>query len=464
MSNIKSNLVFDFPDPSPHFDFEDVSPKSKSKLKGSRGFGKFKSHRASASNSGNNSPTSITPDKSTATTAASSFDESAFDEFDDEMFDFGLSKSKNKTTTPNKSSHPRGNHSPSARRSSPPQPNVSRSSPQLQPSPGSSTNYELTPSKPSFEFTDHKPLKLPSSQNNSPYASLHSRSPSTSNRSTSGYISEVSEFSFDRVTVNTTETPMTGMSSNVSWNFFDKDLMGSLAYSGENSGLNNGPSNGYTAAGGGNSPVVAGDKKELGFEPYTGDRNKRRHPNQSTTRTQIKINMDNIDLDHELPISGIVDSNQSVVSEISDMNDGDEDIMNEAVRMHLANGGDAAAGQGNDAYSRNKTPSPRMNNGQSQDFSKQSIVKDFRDYTIRKQQSEDQVKRDRGDAGGKNAKSGRKKQEKNVFEALLEMCSWYLCGLDTTAGTFVIALLLLFNYAITVQTNKLLVLSYHHLH
>ena len=105
-----------------------------------------------------------------------------------------------------------------------------------------------------------------------------------------------------------------------------------------------------------------------------------------------------------------------------------------------------------------------MNNGQSQDFSKQQIVKDFRDYTIRKQQSEDQVKRDRGEAGGKNAKSGRKKQEKNVFEALLGMCSWYLCGLDTTAGTFVIALLLLFNYAITVQTNKLLVLSNHHLH
>ena len=444
MSNIKSNLVFDFPDPSPHFDFEDVSPKSKSKLKGSRGFGKFKSHRsnkpsASASNSGNHSPTSVTPDKSTATTAASSFDESAFDEFDDEMFDFGLSKqSKNKTSTPNKSSHPRGNHSPSARRSSPPQPNVSRSSPQQQSSPGGSTNYELTPSKPSFEFTDHKPLKLPSS-NNSPYASFNNRSPSTSNRSTSGYISEVSEFSFDRVTVNTTETPMTGMSSNVSWNFFDKDLVGSLAYSGENSGLNNGPSTGYTAAGGGNSPVVVSDKKGLGFEPYTGDRNKRRHPNQSTSRTQIKINMDNIDLDNELPISGIVDSNQSVVSEISDMNDGDEDIMNEAVRMHLANGGDAAAGQGDDD-SRNKTPSPRMS---KEDKSKQSIMKDFRDYTIRKQQSEDQAKRYRGDAGGKSTKSDKKKQEKNVYGAFvgnicagLDFCSFYLCGADTTDGTF----------------------------
>jgi hypothetical protein len=102
MSNTKSKLVFDFPDLSPRFDFDDA-PKKVSKL-GKNRFGKLKAGAGrAASKSGGKASNSVintninsskskrpSPDKSTATTAsASSFDESAFDDFDDEVFDFG---------------------------------------------------------------------------------------------------------------------------------------------------------------------------------------------------------------------------------------------------------------------------------------------------------------------------------------------------------------------------------------
>lgn len=101
MSNTKSKLVFDFPDLSPGFDFDDA-PKKVSKL-GKNRFGKLKAGAGrAASKSGGKASNSVinttssskskrpSPDKSTATTAsASSFDESAFDDFDDEVFDFG---------------------------------------------------------------------------------------------------------------------------------------------------------------------------------------------------------------------------------------------------------------------------------------------------------------------------------------------------------------------------------------
>jgi hypothetical protein len=95
MSNTKSKLVFDFPDPSPRFDFDD-SPQKRAGAKLKSGRFKLRSSvgRASPKKAGNSNG-SPSPDKtnSTATTAsASSFDESAFDDFDDEVFDFGMKR------------------------------------------------------------------------------------------------------------------------------------------------------------------------------------------------------------------------------------------------------------------------------------------------------------------------------------------------------------------------------------
>ena len=105
MSNLKSKLFFNFPDPLPRFDSEEKTAsavKSCSKLNGGgggRGF-KFKQGGKTEAATGSNVnvnrgplQSSPSPDKSTATTAtASSLNESAFDDSDDEVFDFGRSR------------------------------------------------------------------------------------------------------------------------------------------------------------------------------------------------------------------------------------------------------------------------------------------------------------------------------------------------------------------------------------
>ena len=483
MSNIKSNLVFDFPDPSPRFDFEEPASAVKSRSKrigGGRGFkfkhgGKAKAATGSNANvTSSNKLSSPSPDKSTATTAsASSFDESAFDDSYDEVFDFGRSRQSSHTA----------NHAAAV----------------------------AVPSKPSFEFADspspsHRPLKLPSQSNSNSY-NLHRRISSA--HSNTGYISEVSEFSFDRVTVNTVETPMTGMSSNVSWNFFEetRDLVG-------------GP---MSAAANSNT----GNRDDLGFVPYTGSSSSKSKNNinirsllENTTnnhassspsaaqpaapaaqRHQIKINLDNISLSdrsNELPISGIVGSNQSVVSEISDVNmDQEEDNLNDAVKMHLQmedegqyrqqqhqqyhqqqtrrSGVDrnviyASNPKSNNTNSKHRTtPPPTTTTKQpitptslnySEDPSKAtattttspSIFQQIHHYKQQRRQYLLAKKREGAiivntgeNANGydihdeENDDDDNKEEEKNVFETIvgtvclgLGFCTWYLCGTDTT--------------------------------
>jgi hypothetical protein len=291
--------------------------------------------------------------------------------------------------------------------------------------------------------TPHKPLKLPSNPN--PYLNLHRRTHSA--HSNTGYISEVSEFSFDRVTVNTAETPMTGVSSNVSWNFFEetKDLISHAAKK--------------------DSP--------LGFVPYTGGTNDKSHGNgqehadardghpsvdNSTGRHLIKINMDNISLSdrsNELPISGIVDSNQSIISEISDVNM-DNDEINDAVRKHLhgKNGTPTTVTSKEAALDLTKkkaTPpsSPKhcntptsLNYSDDPSKSSPSILREFNAYKFKRMQYNQQQQQSNGASvkqNGNDAGNTAKEEDKNVLESILGniriglgFCTWYLCGTDTT--------------------------------
>ena len=360
MTNIKTGLVFDFPDATPRFEFSDstsafATSSSKKgggpKLKNSKGFGKFKSQIARGANAldATGSASRFSPDKSTATTASeSSFDESVFDDFDLQVFDFGKSK--------------RSDAKPAGRAASPARTATTQSPSLAANSAVSGTHYELSAGKSSFEATAIKPLKLPA--HNSPQH-IHKRTQSTHSNISTGYISEVSEFSFDRVTVNTNETPMTGASSNVSWNFFEetKDLL----KHDDNNGIfvpytGQGDDKQFTAVRHGSNHNQT-KNNTITIKSLLEDTNNT-HKNIQNNNSNNRISMDNISLSdqsNELPISGIVGSNQSIVSEISGDNIQDEEHLNDNVQMHIkeanttVNSKHVSDNQGNDSKTKSLT-------------------------------------------------------------------------------------------------------------
>ncbi|KAL3775174.1 hypothetical protein HJC23_005763 [Cyclotella cryptica] len=484
MTSMKSGLVFDFPDPTPRFEFSDAtSPFAASaskkggaaKLKNSKGFGKFKSQKARGGSLGKaldagGSASRSSPDKSTATTASeSSFDESVFDDFDLQVFDFGKSKRGDAKPATHDVKHAG-------------QPNGLAAS-----SFGSGTHYELSAGKSSFESTSLKPLKLP--VHNSPQH-LHKRTQSSHSNISTGYISEVSEFSFDRVTVNTNETPMTGASSNISWNFFEetKDLLRHddtngifVPYTGQDDDRQS-----ASVHHGGNHKQAKANSitiKSLLQDPNSNNHNnnnnnstpKHTHNNNNNHRharrnSNNRIDIDNISLSdqsHELPISGIVGSNQSIVSEISGDNIQDEQDLNDNVKMHLHQATNATVNNknlgengGNESKTKSLTPptacpkkgshSPSSHCG-GEHISKpsSSILQEFQDYKNKRiQQREIQIQgRQQKPPHDSNTRTNALENEGNetsnkresLFQSVmgnvcigLEFCSWYLCGTDTT--------------------------------
>jgi hypothetical protein len=312
-------------------------------------------------------------------------------------------------------------------------------------------------------------------------------------RTHSGYISEVSEFSFDRVTVNTIQTGLTGVSSNVSWNFFEeaKDLgMLNHAAGMDKHGLGFVPYTGNTYnhdgdIGGANSSNV---KKSLNIRSLLSDdaantnanasntASQNNHPfnnnnnNNDARHRQIKINMDQISLSdqsNELPISGIVSSsNQSIISEISDVNmmDNEEEKLDEVVKMLNEKENDdyrktppppTAAASSSSQIKTNTTPTslnysedPTSKQHQS---SPPSIFKQIEQYKIQRLQSRQQ-QREGGDGnnsrsskinnnknGSSNANNTENNSNNSMFETVMSnvwiglgFCTWYLCGTDTT--------------------------------
>ncbi|KAK1732749.1 hypothetical protein QTG54_016552 [Skeletonema marinoi] len=279
------SLVFDFPDPTPHFDFDNFSngggsagglsyssregttPASSStptttskKTSSKKSRALFKSRFMNKGNSNNNNsqqqqrPASPVPARSsqhipnngddsplnksmgdqsgtTATTASMSVGSSNF--------------SPNRLQYGNKHNHMIGRtassgspksfsaKTPTAAVAPPPTSNNGRESPRFEfslfddpsPSPKSGMRKSLLSNKPNpYSNLTNTNLSTNTTSNHQRNHSgdgnnLYTAYGLSSDRTAaSGYISEVSEFSFDRVTVTTERT---GMSSNVSWNFME---------------------------------------------------------------------------------------------------------------------------------------------------------------------------------------------------------------------------------------------------
>jgi len=340
-ANPNSNLVFDFPDPTLRFEFGDGPIKqgggggggSAPAKKGKR-FGKFGRGGKSGNCKGNgNIDNDFSPSKQsqksqgsssggTATTASmnSSLNSSL------DSGNFGENFFSRRSGSPLKSRNRGGDAA-----AGPSQRGVGGGSQALfdmAPSPPHQSSPKLTPIKNRNQksLTHHQTSSLSSSpsghssRGSSPGGGQHSGAPSSA--STSGYISEVSEFSFDRVTVTTNETGATNQSSNVSWNFLDDNVL--------------------DAIGGPGSPSRGDRGNNNTFVPYMSDSNvvssmgggspsRYRNNNTSTSRhrkdtsngTFSNVSLsDDEDMDN-IPFTGIVnDEAQSVISEISERTGG----------------------------------------------------------------------------------------------------------------------------------------------
>jgi len=240
-SNPNSNLVFDFPDPSPRFEFDDFGPNNIKNEKGSNtkrgGFGSKKKKFGKYSNRNNqevdddNSPSK----RSTGTASTSSsmsmsmnssldsnnFGESFFISSSSNNGGFGFDnndsplKLKARNNCGDFAAGPQQHHRQQQQRGG-----------------GGKKNHTTNASSatlPHFDFSPPPPspsnLTLPKPT----YYGHHSRDASAhSAASSTGYISEVSEFSFDRVTVTTNESGAAGThqsSNDVSWNFMNDDTV-----------------------------------------------------------------------------------------------------------------------------------------------------------------------------------------------------------------------------------------------
>eukprot|EP00571_Detonula_confervacea_P001239 CAMPEP_0172318822 /NCGR_PEP_ID=MMETSP1058-20130122/35897_1 /TAXON_ID=83371 /ORGANISM="Detonula confervacea, Strain CCMP 353" /LENGTH=494 /DNA_ID=CAMNT_0013033727 /DNA_START=87 /DNA_END=1571 /DNA_ORIENTATION=- len=305
VSNPNSNLVFDFPDPTPHFDFNESptrTPQNKgggnSSAPGKKGkrFGKFGSSKSKISGSAGSGSSPSSTSGSLGTVTTTSLNSSLNTSLDH--------SSPSRNNSPLK---PSRNHSGdiAAGPSSHQQQQIGSSSSQ-----SSSLNFTLDPG-PTIK------LNLPGRP--SPLSS-HKRNASSSAHSTSGYISEVSEFSFDRVTVATNETGIT-RDTNVSWGFLDDAVLGGAANVGGGQQISENSFVPYTGSDAGpvvltnTTAVVSGGKRTI-----TG---KGHHAPKISSSTFDNVSLSDEELN--IPFTGMVNhdsSNQSVISEISERSAG----------------------------------------------------------------------------------------------------------------------------------------------
>ena len=339
VANPNSNLVFDFPDPTPRFEFDDSPTKNKNKHKpnnntpvpnnkkfGGKRFGKFSTKKLASRGIGGGGGARGEKEDDTNNELDETNDTSAT----------SLNSSLNSSTTTNNNS--------------PQQPSSLRRNNSGDKAAG--LNFTLADSNTNNSSSTKLNL-LPSIGS----TSLHKRNPSIA----SGYVSEVSEFSFDRVTVTTNDTDgmMTGQSSNVSWNFMEDTLLGqagglqpaAVGVGGGGVGKNNNYSssvgcvpytggggslvNGVGAEGKNHTPTTRGASNQAAV--LTNSQQTKKHVNVvgggKARRTQSSSTFDNVSLDTEeedelnlqIPfngemkmIPGIRPSDDSVISEISE--------------------------------------------------------------------------------------------------------------------------------------------------
>ena len=445
-ANPNSELVFDFPDPTPRFDFDQsasttASPKKRTSLRRGKRFGRFSKSKSAAISSAASSAKCASPEKSvdtshdTATTAEESWVESLTSEED----------SRNAGTG-------NGNHlrssSPAGSRGS------AHSTPQrawLSSKIGRSSPCSLDVSKHSGTSGSSagaaavERLILPSPKAGSRQKNHHKRSASGGAKSAaSGYFSEatdMSEFSFDRVTVTTHETS-TGKNSSVNWDFISDGALDQMGLSTKDFTPYVGRAG--SGQGQGQPPPPACP------HPY--------HAGNSNAANGTSSHHDAVSLsscsENDIPMSGIVSgSSDSVISEIS------EDVHNigrsaafheesDAVRR-LLEGAEPHVGGEEDGKGRPTSPGARITvtSGGTVAAAKESAVGgagdgngNFPDIMSIASTTADHAnglldKLTSSYRRYKSSRSGNVAAEKTMLGSIAEdiqFCGIWLCGNDTT--------------------------------
>ena len=471
VANPNSNLVFDFPDPTPRFEFDKNSSPTRSntptnkknKIGGggigsggsSKRFGKFSKlgwRRRPNTNevveSSSNSNTTNSPSK--------------------ESSDGGGDVDTTTTATTSLNSSLNSSNSPISTTTRTPSPSGSRGS-------GGGIHYGLAESPSSSSSTKLNLLPSVGSAAYNNKNGLHKRTGSKSGASiASGFISEVSEFSFDRVTVMSND--MTGQSSNVSWNFLDDALLATVGMQDNNA--KNGTGIGCTPYTGGGGSLVKGEGAAggeggaLGGGPSQATAALTKNNNGQKIKGKLAIHQksrststfDNVSLDTEdeldnIPYTGKVSNinknqhssssdNQSVISELSDRTGGNNNTENgnspeERVKALLREGmasatkkgegskaGDITAGGGNQGQppSNGEDVLPLRTKPQtvasSLTSNKTATPGLLSWYDIQTTYTEFKTSRNKG-----------KPEKSSILSSIVEdvqFCGLYFCGIDTT--------------------------------
>jgi len=417
VANPNSNLVFDFPDPSPRFELDDSKSKSptNSPIKKNKRFSKLGLGKKKFGIGNNNNNSASSPSKD------------SLDGNDTALTSLNSSLNSTPEIQRNNSGDKAAGLSPG------------------------NNNKQFTfadsPS-PSRPAQSTKLNLLPTIGSNP----KHVRDPSVA----SGFISEVSEFSFDRVTVatNDTEGVMTGQSSNVSWNFLDESILQTVG----------------AAAGGlqGGKSSLLGDK---GCVPYTGQQGvtgsnnnnmaaeanlvanakaqsmTKRHHSKVSTSTFDNVSLDTEEEDnlfndekygyttssntanHQLGMAKPGD-NGSVISEISDRTGGRNAAANpdERVKALLREG--MAATKSN-AASAPRVPPPSPTTSKTSKLTDQDNTQNTSKGTF----TWNEIKHNYTTFKTSRNNGLKEKSNGSILSSIIEdvqFCGLYFCGIDTT--------------------------------
>ena len=409
VANPNSNLVFDFPDPSPRFELDD-SKSNKSPTNSPKKNKRF-SKLGKKFGIGNNNNTSSSPSKD------------SLDGNDTALTSLNSSLNSN-TTSPERLQ--RNNSGDKAAGLSP----------------GNNKQFTFADS-PSRQPQSTKLNLLPTIGSNP----KHVRDPSVA----SGFISEVSEFSFDRVTVatNDTEGVMTGQSSNVSWNFLDESILQTVG----------------AAAGGlqGGKASLLGDK---GCVPYTGQQGvnnnaaaeanlvanakaqsmTKRHHSKVSTSTFDNVSLDteeedNLFNDEKYGFTSSAQTNQlgmakpgdngSVISEISDRTGGNGGNPEARVQALLREG--MAATKANSAAGPPRIPPPSPTTSKTSKLTDQDNTQNTSKGTF----TWSEIKHNYTTFKTSRNNGLKEKSNGSILSSIIEdvqFCGLYFCGIDTTTN------------------------------
>lgn len=427
-ANPNSNLVFDFPDPTPRFEFggESGKPSPASSPTKRKGVGKRAGGLAGKLSKKFSVGSTADADGSPSKASVGSYSQTGT------ATTASLGTSLNSSLgTPGGGNTPAWAASPPRnRKASPPVP-VQQASSSFSPgSPDAAAGIpHLAGLSPSWSPKLALPTERPS----------HVRKPSSAN-SASGYVSEVSEqfseFSFDRVTVTTNETGRTGLSSNVSWGFLDDAV-------------------GVAAVGGGQRDDGLDNKNHVATAAKKNGKGHRQHPSTGTF-SNVSISDDEMD---QIPMtgmmkessptrSGVVDqvshSDQSVISEISERTGGALEGNSDArVQALLREGMDTVRQK--EASETGAPEVTKKGKNKRVDSSPSRNTNSTAKSTLTGSGSEaggsgSQARSILGDirsnyATFKTSRNNGKKEKGTVLQSIIEgieFCGLYFCGIDTT--------------------------------